>query len=153
MTVASFEKSKRLEAILEMGRNWALATTVTVASLSLSSIEGIYETARYAVHISFVGVILSLGWYGLSGLRAFQVAELTTENWRQRTVVSILIILLYVAGLGLMVFVGHTIKNQRFVEICSRYEAMVDTSAHKDPLCQRLYQLRHEQKMLLESMD
>ncbi|MDR7192711.1 hypothetical protein [Luteimonas terrae] len=141
---ASPQKSKVLEATLELGRNWALATALAAFSVSTISQEAIYGVTLFKDALLTCGVVVAVAWYWLAIERAGQVAEFKRDTRRRKGLLLLGGTLLFLLGGAIVLAVASMADNRRFVQICSDYADQPDSGVYRDPMCQRLYLQRSD---------
>lgn len=146
------KKSKLLEATLELGRNWALATALAAFSASMFTMEAIHGVAVYKRAIGFGGVMLATAWIALAIERAVQVSEWRVRTRRQKLLQFFATALLLVLGGAIVVAVASMSDNRRMVQVCDEYADRAESGVHNDPKCQRLYRERAELTERLNSI-
>lgn len=146
------KKSKRLEATLELGRNWALAVALAAFSASMFSLEGIHGIAVYKRWIAIAGVLLAVIWIALAIERAVQVSEWHVRTRKQKFLQFLATALLLVLGAGIVVAIASMSDNRRLVQICDEYSDRPETGVYNDPKCQRLYRERADLTERLNSI-
>lgn len=137
-------RSKILEATLELGRNWALATTLAAFGAAIHSAEALLGAMLHKEKLFTAAIVTAIFWYYLSAMRAFQVAEFKGETKAKRVLIVFIGAALFIAGAGIVRTVGSMADNARAVRICSDYAEKPDTTIYRDAVCQRLYEMRRE---------
>ena len=135
-------KSKVLEATLELGRNWALATALAAFSVSMIGQEAIHGVAQHKAWLEMGGIILALLWYWLAVARAGQVAEFKSDTRRRRSLLAAGGLALLFLGMGIVYAMGSFSDNRRYIQICTDYADKPGSGVFRDEACQRLYRQR-----------
>lgn len=140
------QKSKFVEGVLELGRNWAVA--VAIAAFGAASYHGEAVTGlwQYKKVMLYATMSFSLLWIAVAVSRFLDVVQVPVGGRRQAVKIIAVIALLFAAGLGLILQAASYADNSMLVGICSDYRSQPQSAAHKDPRCQRLYQARAEKE-------
>lgn len=145
-------RSKLLEATLELGRNWALATALAAFSIATLGSEAVHGVLLHKNAIATGGVAVAMGWFYLSIVRAAEVAEFKAETLRRKVLMGLGGLILLTMGISIVMGVASIADNQRIVDICNNYTSRPETAVHRDIACQRLYQQRAEFTRRLEGI-
>ncbi|WP_312770272.1 hypothetical protein [Pseudoxanthomonas mexicana] len=140
------QKSKFVEAVLELGRNWAVA--VAIAAFGAASYHGEAVTGlwQYKSVMLYATMSFSLLWIAVAVYRFLDVVQVPVGGARQTIKIMAVLALLLVTGLGLVLQAASYADNSMLVGICSDYRSQPQSAAHKDPRCQKLYQARAEKE-------
>lgn len=141
--VVGNERSKLLEATLELGRNWALATTLAAFGAASHGTEAVMGIMLHKGSLLAVAVLLAFLWFYLSVRRAYEVAGFKAETRIHRLAFTMLGASLLAIGGGIVFAVASIADNNRVVRICGDYADKPDSAIYRDAACQRLYQDRN----------
>jgi hypothetical protein len=140
------EKSKLVEGLLELGRNWAVAVAVTAFGAASYHGEGVVGIWQNRSLMLFVTIGFSLVWIAIAVLRFADVVQMPVKGlWRSALSLSVMAFLLFF-GMGLVLQAASYADNAMFVRICSDYRMWPESAAHKDHRCQALYESRAQKE-------
>jgi hypothetical protein len=136
------QKSKFIEAVLELGRNWAVAVAVAAFGAAAYHDEAVMGLWQYKNWMLFTTISFAVLWIAMAVYRFLDVVEISVGGMRQALSTMGVITLLVLAGIGLVLQAASYADNRMFVKICSEYREVPSSAAHTDSRCQKLYSAR-----------
>ncbi|WP_115513011.1 MULTISPECIES: hypothetical protein [Xanthomonas] len=144
------EKNQRLEGILELGRNWALAVAIAGAGIAASKAEIVDSSGEWQKVVFLTCTFASLIWIALAVLRFDDVLTLESMAPRSHWISFALILTLLPLG-GVIVYgVARFSDNAAIVKICESVPDTVESKIHEYDECVRLKKKRDALRAKLE---
>lgn len=139
-------QKKFVEALLELGRNWAVAVAVAAfgaGSFHAEAVTGLWQNKNWVLGITFSFALL---WVGLAIARFLTIVQPSTRGVIP-TLKGLLATLILVGfGLAIVSQAGSHADNAMLVRLCSDYRDRPASAMHQHPPCQSLYLQRAERE-------
>lgn len=143
-------RSKVLEAVLELGRNWALAVAIASAGAVAFYTETVDGPIEWEQWVSLACIFLSVIWMILATLRFYEIASFKLRKGVLRIASGALLFVLVITGIGIVVQVVKFADNNQIVKTCDSKLHEPESRIYKASECVRLREQRQARLDRLE---
>lgn len=146
-------RNKFLEAILELGRNWALAVAISSAGAAAFYTETVDGPVQWERHVFVACLLVSIVWIGLATLRFDEVLSSALRKRGKLHIALGLVVFsaLCLGGILLVLQVGKFADNNAIVKLCESKMDQPESRIHRADECVRLRDQRKTRLDRLES--
>lgn len=150
--ITDIPRNKMLEAILELGRNWALAVAIASAGTAAFYTETVDGPVQWERWVFLTCIFLSLIWMIFATLRFDEVAsfKFRKKGKLHLALVAVLLIVVLSAGVGTVLVVGKFADNNQIVKTCDSKSHEPESRIYKASECVRLREQRQAKLDRLE---
>ncbi len=145
------ERNPYLEALLELGRNWALAVAICGAGLAAYSSETVNGPKDWQTPVFLICTLVALAWMVLATLRFDEAMVRALRSKYAHRVSFVVVVALLLLAFGLVWSLAKFSENRSIVKICDLVPTSEPSKIHAYDECVRLKAQRDELRKRLES--
>lgn len=145
------DRNPYLEAVLELGRNWALAIAICSAGLAANATETVNGPQHWEEAVFIGCIVLSFAWIVMAALRFDESLVREVRVGRPHLISILVLATLIPLGIGIVVGLAKFSENLGIVRICDSVPNNVPSKIHSYEECVRLRVQRDALRQRLES--